>query len=87
MATCYQDTVCATETMAAHGLRNCANGGDDVKLSYTKQPLSHHGFNNREATASSLAAIFLCNNSMQSYVVVIAKPRFEATNRPRCRSQ
>ena len=83
------DTVCATETMAAQGLRNSANGGDGVKLimSYTKQPLSHHGFDNREATASSLAAIFLCNNSMQSYVVVIAKPRCEASNRPRCRSQ
>ena len=58
-----------------------------VKLSYNKQPLSHHGFDNREATASSLAAIFLCNNSMQSYVVVIAKPRCEASNRLRCRSQ
>ena len=73
--------------MAAQGLRNCATRGDDVKLSYTKQPLSHHGFNNREATASSLAAIFLCNSSMQSYVVVISEPRCEASNRPRCRSQ
>ena len=83
MATCYQDTDCATETMAAQGLCNCANGSDGVKPSYTKQSLlpSHHGFNNREAPASNLAAIFLCNNSMQSYVVVIAELRCEASNR------
>ena len=69
--------------MAAHELCNCANGGDSVKPSYTKQSLllSHHGFNNRETPASNLAAIFLCNNSMQSYVVVIAEPRCEASNR------
>ena len=81
MATCCQDTD-ATETMAAQGLCNCANGGDGVKPSYTKQSLlpSHHGFNNREIPASNLAAIFLCNNSMQSYVVAIAEPRCEASN-------
>ena len=69
--------------MAAQGLCSCANGGDGVKPSYTKQSLlpSHHGFNNREVPASNLAAIFLCNNSMQSYVVVIAELRCEASNR------
>ena len=69
--------------MAAQGFCNCANGGDGVKPSYTEQSLlpSHHGFDNREASASNLAAIFLCNNSMQSYVVPIAELRCEGSNR------